>query len=155
MAHIVTSVTIDRPPADVFAYLADVSKHGDWQESVAGVSVKTEGPTGTGTRVVHERRIGKGSRTMSTTTEVTDYDAPRLFGFRTADDGPIHVVGQQRVEPVDGGSRVTLDMEMTGRGVRGMLLLPMVRRQASRQVVTDHQRLKEILESATAAQPQH
>ena len=46
------------------------------------------------------------------------------------------------------GSRVSFEMEMRGKGL-GALMLPMARRQASRQVAESHEKLKRILEAAS------
>lgn len=143
MAAINTSVEIERTPEEVFAYLADLSRQIEWQESLVSATVETDGPTRVGTRVTHRRQVGP--RIMESTSEITAYDPPRLLSFRTL-DGPIRARGSGRVEPTQSGSRVNLELDFSGRGL-GKLMLPMVRRQAARQVVTDHQKLKEILES--------
>ncbi|MGZ4334637.1 MAG: SRPBCC family protein [Gaiellaceae bacterium] len=146
MSAIVTSVEIARSPEAVFAYIDDLVRHAEWQERLVRVTVETEGPTRVGTRVTHQRRVGP--RTLTTTSEITVHDPPHLISFRGV-DGPIRAVGSQRIEPAGEGSRVTLELELDAHGL-GKLMLPMVRKQASGQVVTDHERLKEILESAAA-----
>lgn len=146
MASISTSVEIARPPEDVFAYLSDVSRHPEWQEGLVSAVVETDGPVGTGSRIVHRRKLGFG--TVASTSEITSFDPPRLVAFRGL-DGPIRAEGTQRVEPVGGGSRVSFEMEMRGHGI-GALMLPIARRQATRQVAESHQKLKRILESSGA-----
>ncbi len=44
MSEIKESVEIDRPPEEVFAYLDDVERHGEWQHDIVGVERVTEGP---------------------------------------------------------------------------------------------------------------
>jgi uncharacterized membrane protein len=146
MAPIATSIEIARSPEDVFAYIADVPRHPEWQDGLVSVTVETQGPTRVGTRVVHRRKLGP--RTVATTSEVTAYDPPRVISFRGI-DGPIRAEGSQRVEPVGDGSRVSLEMELEGHGF-GKLMLPMARKQAARQVATSHEKLKRILEDAAA-----
>jgi hypothetical protein len=82
---------------------------------------------------------------------VTEHDPPRSFGFRGV-DGPVRVVGRGTVEPLDGGerSRVSLELDFEGHGF-GKLLLPIVRRAARKQVPGNQQRLKERLESGQVA----
>lgn len=144
MSAIVTSVDIDRSPEEVFAYMADPARQVEWQESLVSVRVETEGPIRAGARLTHRRKVGP--RTMESTSELTAYEPPRLLAFRTL-DGPIRAQGSGRVEPTESGSRVSLELDFSGHGL-GKLMLPIVRRQAARQVVTDHQTLKRILESA-------
>lgn len=146
MASISTSIEIARPPEDVFAYLSDVRRHSEWQEGLVSATVETDGPVGVGSRVVHRRKLGLG--TVPTTSEITAFEPPRLVAFRGL-DGPIRAEGTQRVEPVGEGSRVSFEMEMRGNGL-GTLMLPLARRQASRQVAASHEKLKRILESSGA-----
>ena len=142
MAPIATSVEIARNPEEVFAYITDVPRHPEWQEGLVSATLETEGPPRVGSRVVHKRKLGFG--TVATTSEITAFDPPRAIGFRGL-DGPIRAEGSQRVEPAGEGSRVSFEMEMRGHGL-GVLMLPMARRQASRQVAESHEKLKRILE---------
>ena len=142
------SIEISRSPEDVFGYLDDLARHGEWQEQV--VSAKVEGaPTQVGTRSTETRKVGGRERVM--TYEVTEHSPPQLFAFRGV-DGPIRAIGRATIEPLDGGarSRVTLDLDFEGHGM-GKLLLPLVRNQAAKQVPKDQARLKQRLESDTPA----
>jgi len=148
MAAIRESIEIARRPAEVFAYLDDLARHGEWQSQIVSARVETEGPTRVGTRAVETRRMG--GREQAIAYEITAHDPPRSFSFRGV-DGPIRVVGTGAVEPVGDGSRsrVTLDLDFEGRGL-GKLLVPMARSQARKQVPKDQQQLKERLESGAA-----
>jgi uncharacterized membrane protein len=146
MAAIRESVEIARRPEDVFAYLDDLARHGEWQEQIVSVRVDTDGPTGVGTKATETRRI-MGGREQTMSYEVTEHSPPTRFAFRGL-DGPIRVVGKGTIEPVGDGSssRVTIELNFTGHGL-GKLMLPMVHSQARKQVPKDQQRLKERLES--------
>jgi uncharacterized membrane protein len=142
------SIEISRSPEDVFAYLDDLARHGEWQEQV--VSAKVEGvPTKVGSRSTETRKVGGREREM--TYEVTEHNPPRLFAFRGV-DGPVRPIGRATVEPLEGGarSRVTLDLDFEGHGM-GKLMLPLVRNRAGKQVPKDQARLKQRLESDTPA----
>jgi uncharacterized membrane protein len=142
------SIEISRSPEDVFAYLDDLARHGEWQEQV--VSAKVEGvPTKVGSRSTETRKVGGREREM--TYEVTEHNPPRLFAFRGV-DGPVRAIGRATVEPLEGGarSRVTLDLDFEGHGM-GKLMLPLVRNRAGKQVPKDQARLKQRLESETPA----
>jgi uncharacterized protein YndB with AHSA1/START domain len=144
MAPITRSIEIARRPEDVFAYLDDLERHGEWQSEIVSARVDTEGPTRVGSRATETRRVGKREQTM--TYEVTEHDPPRVFAFHGI-DGPVRVVGRGTVEPVGDGSssRVTIVLDFEGHGM-GKLLLPIVRRQARKAVPKNQQRLKERLE---------
>ena len=144
MAPISTSVEIARRPEDVFAYITDVPRHPEWQDGLVSATLETGEPVRAGSRVVHRRKLGLG--TVAATSEITALEPSRLVAFRGL-DGPIRAEGTQRVEPVGEGSRVSFEMEMHGHGL-GVLMAPIARRQAARQVATSHEKLKRILESS-------
>jgi uncharacterized membrane protein len=143
MAPIIQSIEIGRPPEAVFAYIDDLSRHGEWQGAIREVEVLTDGPTRVGSRAREKREVPGGPRDI--TYEITAHDPPRSASFRGI-DGPIRVVGTVTVEPSGDGSRLTLQLDFEGRGM-GKLLLPMVRSHARKEVPADQQRLKERLES--------
>ena len=149
MAQITNSVEIARAPQDVFAYLDDLSRHGEWQKQIVSVRVETEGPTRVGSRAVQRRRVPGGPRDL--TYEITEHDPPRKASFRGI-DGPVRPVGTVTVEPVGDGSRsrVTLRLDLQGHGF-GKLIAPLARRDARKQVPKDQARLKERLESGAGA----
>jgi uncharacterized protein YndB with AHSA1/START domain len=148
VAPIVHTVEIGRRPEDVFSYISDVSHHPEWQESLVRSQLEGEAPLRVGSRVVQARRIGRGERTM--TMEVTEHNPPNRWGFRGI-DGPVRAIGKGSIEPIDGGtrSRVTMELDFEGHGI-GKLLVPLlVRRQAQKEVPKNQQHLKERLEGAT------
>jgi uncharacterized membrane protein len=145
MATIRESIEIARSPEEVFAYLDELSRHGEWQEQIVNVRVNPDGPTKVGTRATETRKVGGRQQTM--TYEVTEHNPPRSFSFRGL-DGPIRPIGTGTVEPVGDGSRsrTTIELDFEGHGF-GRLLRPLVIAQAKKQVPKDQQRLKERLES--------
>jgi uncharacterized protein YndB with AHSA1/START domain len=147
VAPIVTSTEIARPPDDVFRYVTDPSRLGEWQESVVSSHADESGPPHVGSRVVQTRRMGRREQTM--TSEITEISPPTSWAVRGV-DGPVRAMVKGTVEPLDDGgrSRVTIELDFEGHGV-GKLLVPLVvRRQAQRQMPHNMSRLKERLESA-------
>lgn len=146
MTPITTSIEIARRPDDVFAYLDDLARHGEWQEQIVSAQKLGDGPTQVGTKSTEKRRMGK--REQTTTYVVAEHDPPRIFGFQGI-DGPIRAVGRVTVEPLadSSSSRVSLALDFEGHGF-GKLLVPLVRSQSRKQVPKDQQRLKERLEGA-------
>ena len=144
MAPIVESIEIDKPPQEVFAYLDQLDRHGEWQELIVSNKVQTEGPTRVGTRVTQTRRVPGREQTF--TYEITEHDPPRRASWQGV-DGPIRPVGTLTVEPVGDGSRsrVTVQLDLNGHGL-GKLIAPLARRQARTQIPKDQARLKEKLE---------
>jgi uncharacterized membrane protein len=141
---IVDSIEINRRPEDVFAYVDDLSRHGEWQENIVSTKVETDGPTRVGTRATNRRRVPGGERDIS--FEVTEHDPPRKVAFRGT-NGPVRPLGTVTFEPLDGGARtrLTLDFDLKGRGI-GLLFAPLARSNARKEIPKDHRKLKEILE---------
>ena len=144
MAPMVSSIELARPPDEVYAYVTDPSRFGEWQRDVVAVRVEGPGAGGVGSRFTTTRRIG-GSE-WSKTQEVTEADAPRR-GAARAGGGPVRPNATVTVEPLgDGaGSRVTFTLDFEGHGI-GRSLLPLVRRQAQRAAPVSYRSLKELLE---------
>jgi uncharacterized protein YndB with AHSA1/START domain len=145
VAAIEESVEIARSPEEVFAYLSELDKHGEWQDQIQASRFETEGPVRVGTRVTDTRKMGGQEREV--TYEVVAFDPPNRVEFKVV-DGPVRPHGVLTVEPLDGGarSRVTLALDFEGRGP-GRLLLPLVKREAKKQVPHDQAKLKQRLES--------
>src|SRR5262245_37064053 len=148
MSRIVESVEIDRRPEDVFAYLDDLGRHREWDEQIVETRVETDGPTGVGTRVTDTRKVPMGTQDIA--YEITEHDPPRRAAFRGV-RGPVRANGAMTVEPIDGGarSRVTIDMELVGHGLFGKLLAPVASRDARKNVPKGQAKLKERLEAGT------
>jgi uncharacterized membrane protein len=141
---ITSSIEIDRPQAEVFAYLAEVEKHGEWQTDLIESKLKTDGPVGVGTQVSDTRKVPGGPREM--TYEITEHDPPRKSSWKGL-NGPVRADGSVVVESIGDGarSRVTVELDLKGYGI-GVLIAPIARMQASKQVPKNQARLKEILE---------
>ena len=139
------SIEIDRSPEDVFAYLDQLDRHGEWQGNLISTRVETEAPTRVGSRAVDRRRVPGGPRDIP--YEVTEHDPPRRVSFRGT-GGPVRPVGTVTLEPLGDGSRsrVSIAFDLEGHGI-GKLFAPFARRQAASQIPQDQARLKERLES--------
>ena len=147
MAPISESIEIDRRPEEVFAYLDDVERHGEWQEQIVAVEPQGDQPMGVGKRVRETRRVPGGDRSM--TYEITEYEPPRRSSFRVL-DGPVRGVGTIVVEPAGDGSRsrVTFTIDFEGHGLGGRVLVPLAKSQARKQIPQDQARMKKLLESS-------
>jgi uncharacterized protein YndB with AHSA1/START domain len=144
MPPLVSTIEIDRPPEEVFAYVTDPSRFGEWQRDVVRVRLDGGAATSVGARFATTRRIVGAERT--TVQEVTEIDPPRRWAARGV-DGPIRPHATVAVEPLDGGarSRVTFALDFDGHGI-GKPLVPAVRRQAQKGAPASYRRLKERLE---------
>jgi hypothetical protein len=145
-ALITHSIEINRSPDDVFAYLDEYERHGEWQTEIVSTEVETAGSRGVGTRVKQIRKLG--GRNQDTSYEVTEHNPPRRFAFRgTA--GPVRPTGVATIEAVGDGthSRLTLEFDLQGHTLFGKLIAPLARRQARQVIPGDQARLKQRLEA--------
>ena len=138
------SIEIDRRPEDVFAYLDQPERHGEWQTQIVSAKVEAEGPVGVGTRVREIRKIG--GREQDTSYEITEHEPPRKSSFRGT-VGPVRPVGTVMVEPVGDGSksRVSLEFNLVRHGI-GVLIAPFARMQAKKEIPKTQEQLKATLE---------
>jgi uncharacterized membrane protein len=144
------SVEINRSAEEVFAYHDELERHNEWQRSLLSTRVQTDGPTRVGTRAVERRKVPGGARSIP--YEVTEHDPPYKASIRgTA--GPIRPIASVTVDPLgESSSRMTLELELEGRGI-GKLVAILARRQAASEVPEAHAKFKEVLESTAAAAP--
>jgi uncharacterized protein YndB with AHSA1/START domain len=148
VALIVSETDIARPPGEVFSYVTDPARFGEWQSAVVSGHIEGDGPPGVGSKCTMTRLIGGSERTM--TSEITEISPPRTWAIRGI-DGPVRANVKVTVEPRQGGeqSHVTIQLDFQGHGM-GKMLLPMVVRQASKEAAQSCQDLKTRLESVQA-----
>lgn len=144
-----SSIEINRSPRDVFAYVEELDRHGEWQDAIITARKEPPGPTRLGTHNVEMRRIPGGPREIE--SEIFEYEPPRRIAARGV-NGPVRATVVITIEPLDGGSRsrFTLELTLAGRGV-GRLFALFARRSARQQVPRDQLRLKSILEGGRDA----
>lgn len=118
---VTSSVHVDRQPAEVFAYLADVGRHGEWSPKpyrVEGVAV--------GQQVAAGKRFTSfgwlpGDKDHRNDVEATAVDAPNRLVLTSTDKGQI-AVNTFTVAPDEDGSRVERVMDVQRpSGVVGVL----------------------------------
>lgn len=144
MTLVVSDVSIARPPEQVFPYVTDPSRFGEWQPGVLSGHIEGGGPPAVGSRCAMTRRIGGSDRTS--TSEITEIAPPRTWATRGI-DGPIRADVSIRVDPAGnaGESHVTIQLDFHGHGL-GKMLLPVVIRQARQEAPRSCQNLKRRLE---------
>jgi uncharacterized membrane protein len=139
------SIEIERPQAEVFPYVDDQQKQTEWQTSLVEARIVSEGPTGVGTRFVQKRQVPGGPRELL--NEITHYDPPTRLSWKGL-DGPVRSVGSVTVEPLgESRSRVTVEFDLIGHGI-GKLFAPFARAQARKQVPSDQEKLKHLVEAS-------
>jgi carbon monoxide dehydrogenase subunit G len=112
MPHAERTITIDRPPEQVFAFLADPANDRRWRPGVKEMSA-----LGAPMRGVRVRQIvaGPGGRSIAADIEIDAYDPPTRYAFHAV-AGPVRPTGEYRLAPSGDGTALTfsLDAEVGG-----------------------------------------
>ena len=140
------TIEIQRPAAEVFAYVTDLGRFHEWQNGVVGATMTEPGPSAVGSHWTTSRRVGPLNRPF--TSVVTTMSPPNSWAVQGI-DGPIRALVDVSVEAVhETRARVSIAVTFEGRGI-GKVLVPLVRRQAAREMPANMERLRRRLESTT------
>lgn len=137
------TVDISVPPEDVFDYVMDVTHDAAWRSGVVEAGFTSSGPFGVGSTGFD--RIHANGRRMESTWTVVEFE-PGVLARWTLDSGPIDGTGGYICEPVDSGTRFTLEAHVKPTGAY-RLLGPIFGMIGRRQNATDVQTLRTILEN--------
>jgi uncharacterized protein YndB with AHSA1/START domain len=141
------SITVDSTAGveSVFQFVADPTNETRWNPDARRSELVTAGPIAPGSQA---RTVGSmGGRQMVVEVTVEDVDPPRLT-TTSATAGPMRFHTTYVVSPTDGGSRVTMTVELSAAGpVR--LALPFVRVAFGRRLRRLQPALKAALDQLT------
>jgi uncharacterized protein YndB with AHSA1/START domain len=144
MPHADYTVTIERPPQDVFDYLADGMHNRDWRSGVLDIE-RTTATSGEGA-AYRQVLAGPGGRRIDGDYQITVFDPPRRLAFAVT-AGPARPTGVFELSdrgPASTVVRFALDLQPTGLM---RLMAPMITRQMRREVA-QLETLRNILEQA-------
>ncbi len=145
MATIETSIVIERPIGDVFAFATDTDKVALWAGPVTEAEQTSEGPVGVGTTWTQVNQLL--GRRFESIYEVTEYEPNSKYSAKSV-SGPVPIEEHLSFEEVEGGTRVNLGAEVDAAGFF-KLATPILTRIISRQVESDVGTLKDLLEAGT------
>ena len=144
MINFSLTADIDRPPTEVFAFVTDPDKLGEWQD-VIEVEQITPGPVGQGTRFREVHQVM--GRRNEQVTEFTVYEPAQRLDVGIV-EGPVHVDGRWDFAATDGGG-THLTFTASGRLVFPLVLVqPLVVAAMKRSFNRYHARLKQALEAS-------
>lgn len=142
MPHAEHTVTVSRPPQDVFDYLAEGTHNREWRAGVLEIS-RTSASDGRGA-TYRQVLAGPGGRRIDGDYQVTVFDPPRRLGFQVT-AGPARPAGVFELsENADQSTRVRFSLDLSPAGLM-KLMTPMITRQMRREVA-QLDNLKAILE---------
>ncbi|MDP9325901.1 MAG: SRPBCC family protein [Candidatus Dormibacteraeota bacterium] len=76
-------VDVDATPAQAFAYVADLTRHGEWSADPLEIRPLGGADGGAGSR--YQATAEAQGKTITAQLEVTETEVPRRFGFRVSD----------------------------------------------------------------------
>jgi uncharacterized protein YndB with AHSA1/START domain len=143
VAGFASSVTVPRPPAEVFPWLFEPDKVPRWTGNLEGYEVLS--PLGKGARI--KQRLKVSGERVAFELEITRYDAPSAAEARFAISG-VEVVTTYALAPDGGGTRLTQTIEGHASGFKARMLLPIVQPRLERKLSEDLERLRQVLSAA-------
>ena len=112
------TITIQRAPAEVFAFLADGTTTPKWRPGVLDVALKS----GQGVGAVYSQGVkGPGGRRIDADYEVTAMEPDRRIAFK-AIAGPVRPTGSFQLAPVGEGTSVTFSLDAELGGLKKLLM---------------------------------
>jgi hypothetical protein len=142
MIDVARSITINRPVAEVFAYVSDVSNEPAWHTDVLEARQTSEGPIGIGTTFLILVKPSMG--VSEGVTEVIGFD-PNRRQVMWGEMGSMRPTITDLFEPADGGTKFTRRIQIEASGLM-RLMLPLVRPMTGKIWTGFLANLKRVLE---------
>jgi carbon monoxide dehydrogenase subunit G len=140
------SVVIDRPIADVFAFLADGTNDPKFSPRVQSISKETDGPIGVGT--VFASTVKDAGMKTNRRFELTDFEAPTRIRWTERSKNMVTVPegGYDLVSVSDTETKVTIHNRLEGHGF-GKLIVGFAAKAAIKDAPDFVQRIKAAVEA--------
>lgn len=142
MPRVRRTVVIQRPIAEVFAFLADAENDHQWRTGVTEIT--RVGEPGLGARY-RQMIAGPGGMTIPADIEVTAYEPNSRIAFRTL-LGPVRPRGEYLFRVLAEGTEVTFSLEADVTGLKKILMGAMVQKTMDAEAA-GLDRAKALLES--------
>jgi uncharacterized protein YndB with AHSA1/START domain len=140
VASFTHSVTIPRPPEDVFPWLLEGDRVPRWTSHLE--RYEPEGAVGPGSTI--RQRLEVGGQTFDVAMEVVRYDPPREAHTRFTTNG-VDIDAEYTLTPDGAGTRLTQSLEAKARSLSARLIVPVVQPRLERKLIGDLERLQELL----------
>jgi uncharacterized protein YndB with AHSA1/START domain len=139
-----STVTINRPPGEVFDFVADGTTATQWRPGVLDVALVS----GSGVGARYKQGVkGPGGRRVDADYEVTAFEPGRRLAF-AATAGPVRPTGEYLLEEVAEGTRITFALKAELGGIKGLLMGRAVQSSMDAEVGS-LAALKRVLEAAS------
>ena len=147
MPTVEESITIDRSPEDVWAFLTITDNLPAFESQLTRLTQVTDGDVGLGTR--WEGATNVLGRKLEWTTEIVEFEPPTRSRTKSV-EGKLPFEITYTLTPAGNGTQFTYRIEAASglAGLFGKLGDPLVQRAQTRTVKTNLANLKELLEAS-------
>jgi carbon monoxide dehydrogenase subunit G len=143
MITVEKSVHINKPIAEVFAFMSDFANDAKWQSDLVRSEKTSEGPIAVGTTGLYVQKLM--GKELKNDVVVTVYDAPKRFGMKTT-SGPVQFEILASLEEMGGGTHVTINAKGEPGGFF-KLAEGLIQKELEKTFERDFEKLKQILEA--------
>jgi len=138
-------VSIARPVGEVFAFVADGLNGPKWRPGIIDIALVS----GNGLGAVYKQGVkGPGGRRIDADYRITAFEPDRRLAF-AAIAGPVRPTGSYTFEAIEGGTRLTFELQAELSGFKKLVMGGAVQKTMDAEVAAT-ERLKSILESGPA-----
>jgi hypothetical protein len=135
------TISINRSPSDVYAFLLDGTTAPKWRSGVLDVALKS----GQGVGAVYTQGVkGPGGRRIDADYEITALEPARRIAFRTI-AGPVRPTGSYELAPAGDGTSLTFSLEAALSRLKKLLMGGAVQSTMNAEMAA-LDRLKAVLE---------
>jgi uncharacterized protein YndB with AHSA1/START domain len=140
VASFTHSVTIPRPPEEVFPWLLEADRVPQWTSNLE--RYEPEGAVGPGSKI--RQRLEVSDHAVDVMMEVVRYEPPREAQTRFSTNG-VDIEAMYRLAPDGAGTRLTQSLEAKARSFAARLIVPAVQPRLERKLIADLERLQSLL----------
>ena len=143
-----STVTIARPPAEVFPWLVDADKVAQWMSGLERYEPLDPGPLRVGSRIA--QRLSVSGYALEFELTVEELDAP-AHAVLTLSGSGFTAANTYTATPADGGAHVSWVVLGDTTSFKAKLVAPMVQAKLQEKHDGDLGRLRGLLQDAAAA----
>jgi hypothetical protein len=136
------TVTVLKPPAEVFPWLLDEDKVPKWTGRLQTYEVMGDGGLRAGSRI--RQVLTVGGQPLDLVIEITRYEPPGFAASRFSTNG-MDVVTTYTLREAGGGTELTQSLEGKASGFKARLLVPVIQPKLESKLSDDLERLRELL----------
>ena len=140
-------VWVDAVPEEVFEFVTDPENFHEWMSGVKEARLGVGSRPGLGATLV-ATCVYRG-RTFKITHEVTEFEPPSRFAFRTV-EGPYPIASTFGFRPDDGGTLISYEQDVIADSlyakVAFTLLWPLTRRMMKKRLAWELDELADMVE---------